>query len=106
MYHGKPNTYWSNIINRKLPIYFITKGPDKSEVVHPSKCNGVEYEEDEREIEENGEKKLQTIKTKIKLPGFEKPVCGLYSPFYEITKETYDKTRYHIGDENYKKRYW
>lgn len=101
-YHDNPNNYWSNIINRKLPIYFITKGPDKSEVVHPSKCNGVEYEEDEREIEENGEKKLQTIKTKIKLPGFEKPVCGLYSPFYEITKETYDKTRYHIGDENYK----
>lgn len=82
IYHKAPNNYWSNIINH-LPIFFITKGPkpDISEVVHPDKCSKVEIEKD---------------RSKIKLPGFEKPVCGLYRPFFDIKeiKDIYNATRY------------
>lgn len=105
-YHRNPNRYWSNIAIR-LPLYFITKGPNPtiSEVVHPSKCSNVEFEEADCEItNKQGKKEIQTIKTKIKLPGFEKPVCGLYTPFFAITeiKKRYDATRYQIKEDGEK----
>ena len=86
IYNEKPNNYWSRIISH-LPIYFITKGPKNADVIHPSKCSKVE-------IKENNPK----------LPGFEKPVCGLYRPFFDIkeVKKRYDATRYNPAKDGKK----
>lgn len=80
-YNEKPNSYWHSLSQSGFPMYFITKGPRKSKMVHPEKSGTVCFSKD---------------KTRMFLPGFEKPVCGLYSPFQSLPKvwSTYDNTRY------------
>lgn len=91
-YEGDDNLYWSNLKN--YPIYFVTKGPNNSEIKHPSELSKVAFD-----VNNEG------LATRMNLPGFSKPVCGIYSPFQGITKpveETYLSTRYKEDSEGYK----
>lgn len=87
-YLREPNVYWGNLISSKLPIYFITKGPRHSIVAHPDECNKVNIDETNQVIT---------------LPGFEKPICGIYRPFHALPKvrEIYQKTRYSQNSLDY-----
>lgn len=87
-YNGAPNDYWGKLLLTKFPLYFITKGPKHSEVIHPQKGTCVEVSERTK---------------KLLLPGFAKPVCGLYSPFRGLpeVRSTYDDTRYLAHESDY-----
>lgn len=87
-YHKKNNTFWGNLVQYGFPLYFITKGPKHSDIVHPQKGSKVE---------------IINNRKKLLLPGFSKPVCGLYSPFQCLpeVKAAYDDTRYSISDSEY-----
>ena len=87
-YNGESNVYWKKLLLKGFPLFFITKGPKHSEVIHPQKSSSVEVS-----------KKTK----KLLLPGFAKPVCGLYSPFRGLPEVsgTYDDTRYLAHDSHY-----
>lgn len=91
-YEGVVNDYWARIGTGRFPIYFITKGPKNSKVVHPDKMKSVTFTEAENPED-----------SKIILPGFEKPICGLYDPFWALdeVKMVYDATRYKEAKPDY-----
>lgn len=95
-YEGDDNQYWSHLNN--YPIFFVTKGPNYADIKHPSELTEATFD---IVSDKEGEK----YKSKLFLPGFSKPVCGIYSPFQGIkepVKITYDSTRYQPKDKNYK----
>lgn len=88
IFAGKPNPYWKRLVENNYPIYFVTKGPKSSKVIHP----------------EHGEKSyISDDRQTLFLSGFAKPVCGLYSPFqlFPKVKDTYNETRYSFSDSGY-----
>ena len=88
IFAGKPNPYWKRLVENNYPIYFVTKGPKSSKVIHP----------------EHGEKSyISDDRQTLYLSGFAKPVCGLYSPFqlFPKVKDTYNETRYSVSDSGY-----
>lgn len=85
------NDYWNRLTGMGYPIYFITKGPKYSKLIHSS----------------NGEKtRISEDNKTLYLSGFAKPVCGLYSPFQLLpeVKTTYGRARYYIADSDYEIR--
>lgn len=91
-FEGEDNQYWSNLID--YPIYFVTKGPLHSDIKHPSELARVAFD-----VNKEG------LDIKMNLPGFSKPVCGVYSPFQGITEpveNTYLSTRYTEDNNGYK----
>lgn len=90
-YNAKQNIIWNRLLDKQYPIYFITKGPRNSKLIHPNKSKNA-YISDDRQT--------------LYLPGFAKPVCGLYSPFQLLPEVnfTYKGTRYSISDSDYEFR--
>lgn len=91
-YEGKENEYWVRLTAGKYPVYFITKGPKNSKVVHPDNEKSVTFTQAGNQED-----------SKIILPGFEKPVCGLYDPFWALreVKLVYEATRYEESRTDY-----
>lgn len=87
-YNKKQNCYWSRLLKMGYPIYFITKGPKFSKLIHSKKCEKTIISDD---------------KQQLYLSGFAKPVCGLYSPLqlFPEVNTTYNRTRYSISDIDY-----
>jgi len=87
--HNKvQNPYWSKLLKTGYPLYFITKGPKFSKLIHTKR----------------GEKTIiSDDKKTLFLSGFAKPVCGLYSPLqlFPDVSTTYDGTRYVSSDSDY-----
>lgn len=91
IYAGKTNPYWIRLVEKKYPIYFVTKGPKCSKIFHP----------------EYGEKSfVSDDRQTLCLSGFAKPVCGLYSPFqlFPEVNATYNGIRYSSSDPDYEIR--
>ncbi len=94
IFENRDNHYWSSL--KQYPIYFVSKASKGShiEIVHPNECSEASIC-----IERNDQEKLV-------LPGFSKPVCGIYSPFHGINEiggvdGTYRNIRYFPKDTNY-----
>ncbi len=75
------NNYWNKLIDSGYPLYFITKGPKYSKIIHSIKGEKTNISKDNM---------------MLYLSGLVKPVCGLYIPlqlFPEVCN-TYEETRY------------
>lgn len=88
IYEGDTNHYWDRLIEKGYPIYYVTKGPKSSKIIHPEH-GGKSFISDDRQT--------------LYLSGFAKPVCGLYSPFqlFPEVNTTYNGTRYSVSDSEY-----
>ena len=89
-YNGHVNKYWHSIKER-FPMYFITKGPKHSDIIHPERLKDRTML-----ISSDGQQ--------LVLPGFTKPVCGLYCPFQGLPEvwSTYADTRYSVSGDGSK----
>lgn len=90
-YDKTKNCYWNRLVYIGYPLYFITKGPKYSKLIHSKKGEKTVISDD-REM--------------LFLSGFSKPVCGLYSPlqlFPEVST-IYEGTRYSIPEPDYEIR--
>lgn len=90
-YEGRDNKYWKIIKKHEssFPIYFVSKGPKHAKIEHPSNLKGKVIIKDKN-------------KTML-LPGFYKPVCGIYSPFHGLddVSKVFDSTRYCKTEQEY-----
>lgn len=87
-FNTETNQYWKKLVHSGFPLYFITKGPKHSDIIHPKKGSKVG---------------INNKTGKLLLPGFAKPVCGIYSPFRGLpeVRATYDSTRYLVSENDY-----